>query len=70
MLKTLKCHKCELNFEFLYHLHHRHVIDEQKYLQKKIKSIIDGGLWDDFIVVFGYQSICNTKFMYEIIIMD
>lgn len=52
MLKALKCHRCELNFEFLYDLHHRHVIDEQKYLQKTFESIIDGGLWGDFIVVF------------------
>jgi hypothetical protein len=52
MLKALKCHRCELNFEFLYDLHHRHVIDEQKYLQKTFKSIIDDGLWGDFIVVF------------------
>jgi hypothetical protein len=41
-----------IKFKFLYDIHHRHVIDEQKYLQKKIKSIIDGGLWGDFIVVF------------------
>jgi len=41
-----------IKFKFLYDLHHRHVIDEQKYLPKKFKSIIDGGLWGDFIVVF------------------
>ncbi len=52
MLKALKCHRHEFNFEILYDLHHRHVIDEQKYLQKTFKFIIDGGLWGDFIVVF------------------
>ncbi len=36
MLKTLKCHKCELNFEFLYDLYHRRVIDEQKVFTKNI----------------------------------
>jgi len=51
-IKALKCHTCELSYEFLHDLHHGRKNNEQIYMQKMSMSTTNGGLWSDFIIVY------------------
>jgi len=43
-IKALKCHTCELSYEFLHDLHHGRKNNEQIYMQKVSMSTTNGGL--------------------------
>jgi hypothetical protein len=44
MSQALECHQCELNLEFLHHLHHGKAMDEITYIQKMSLLALNGRL--------------------------
>ncbi len=52
MSQALECHQCELNLEFLHHLHHGKAMDEITYIQKMSLLALNGGLWGNFIAIY------------------
>jgi hypothetical protein len=70
-IKSLKCHTCELSYEFLHDLHHGQKNNEQIYICKKcqcLQLMVDCEVIS--LLCIAYQGIWNAQFMFGIKIMD
>ncbi len=56
----------KINLNFLFDLHQSMVINEHQYVRKMILNVTMGGLWIDFIAIFGLLSIYKDQFTFGI----